>query len=77
MNSVSATNVGTSTTGAISFNQSGTQTRIPNYADPYISAYFKGYQRDEVYRFGIVFYNNKMIPSPVYWIGDIKMPHAD
>ena len=30
--------------------------------------------RDEIYRFGIVFYNNKGIPSPVYWIGDIRMP---
>lgn len=50
--------------------------RIPNYADPYIASHFKGYQRDEIYRFGIIFYNNKGIPSPVYWIGDIKTPHA-
>ena len=48
--------------------------RILNYADPYIDAYFKGYQRDEVYRFGIVFYNSKNIASPVYWIGDIRFP---
>lgn len=51
--------------------------RIPNYADPDIAANFKSYYRDEVYRFGIVFYNSKSIPSPVYWIGDIKMPHAN
>lgn len=53
-----------------------TVNRIPNYADPYIAAHFKSYQRDEIYRFGIIFYNNKGIPSPVYWIGDIKTPHA-
>lgn len=47
---------------------------IPNYADPYICAKFLGYQRDEIYRFGIIFYNNKNIPSPVHWIGDIRMP---
>lgn len=76
MNSTTIKNVGLDSVD-VPFNTTGTQTRIPNYADPYISAYFKGYQRDEVYRFGIVFYNNKMIPSPVYWIGDIKMPHAD
>lgn len=50
--------------------------RQPNYADPYISSKFKSYQRDEIYRFGIIFYNEKSIPSPVYWIGDIRFPHA-
>lgn len=55
---------------------STTVNRIPNYADPYIASHFKSYQRDEIYRFGIIFYNNKGIPSPVYWIGDIKTPHA-
>lgn len=47
---------------------------IPNYSDPYVCANFLGYQRDEVYRFGIILYNNKNVPSPVHWIGDIKMP---
>ena len=50
------------------------QNIIPNYSDPYVCANFLGYQRDEIYRFGIIFYNNKNIPSPVHWIGDIKMP---
>lgn len=50
--------------------------RIPNYADPYIDAKLKGYQRDEVYRFGIIFYNEKSVASPVLWIGDIRMPRA-
>lgn len=52
----------------------GGKNIIPNYADPYVCANFLGYQRDEIYRFGIIFYNNKNIPSPVHWIGDIKMP---
>ena len=60
-------------THAISLN--GSEQRIPNYADPYLSYRFKSYQRDEVYRFGIIFYNRKNIPSPVHWIADIKMPH--
>lgn len=50
--------------------------RLPNYADPVIASKCKSYQRDEIYRFGIIFYNSKGLPSPVYWIGDIKFPHA-
>lgn len=50
---------------------------VPNYADPYVCANYLGYQRDEIYRFGIIFYNNKNIPSPVHWIGDIRMPSVD
>ena len=51
-------------------------SRQMNYADPYIDANFRSYQRDEIYRFGIVFYNKKSIPSNVCWIGDIRMPNA-
>lgn len=47
---------------------------IHNYSNAYICANYLGYMRDEIYRFGIVFYNNKGIPSPVHWIGDIRMP---
>ena len=47
---------------------------IHNYSDAYMCANYLGYMRDEIYRFGIVFYNNKGIPSPVHWIGDIRMP---
>lgn len=68
--------VGSDSTRTVYFNDTDTSKRILNYADPYIAANFTGYQRDEVYRFGIVFYNRKHIPSPVYWIGDIKMPHS-
>lgn len=74
MNSLIIRNVGYSTSVNMALDDD-TLTRIPNYADPYIAANYKGYQRDEIYRFGIIFYNSKGLPSPVYWIGDIKMPH--
>lgn len=48
---------------------------VNNYASPYLSTTTVGYQRDEIYRFGIVLYNTKGIASPVHWIGDIRMPH--
>lgn len=51
-------------------------SHILNYADEIIASKFLGYQRDEVYRFGIIFYNSKSIPSPVHWIADIKMPSS-
>lgn len=54
----------------------GSQKRIPNYADPVISSELTGYNRDEVYRFGVILYNEKSLPSPVHWIGDIRFPHA-
>uniref|UniRef100_UPI003FF15612 hypothetical protein n=1 Tax=Lachnospira sp. TaxID=2049031 RepID=UPI003FF15612 len=50
--------------------------RFRNYADPYFASKYKGYQRDEVYRFGIVFFNERNVATPVYWIGDIKFPHC-
>ncbi len=34
-----------------------------------------GYQRDEIYRFGIEFYNAKGQKSPVKWIDDIRIPN--
>jgi len=36
--------------------------------------YYKGYMRDEIYRFGIVFYSLTGSPSEVKWIADIRMP---
>jgi hypothetical protein len=47
---------------------------LGGYANPYWNAYV-GYQRDEIYRFGIVFFNNKGQASFVKWIGDIRMPN--
>lgn len=43
-------------------------------SDPSNAAYYRSFQRQEVYRFGIVFYNQKMQASPVKWICDFKMP---
>lgn len=57
--------------GALNFNGKNV---FANYADPYICSNYTGYKRDEIYRFGIIFYNNKNIPSPVHWIADIRMP---
>lgn len=45
-----------------------------NYASPYQCAKYLGYARDEVYRFGIVFFDEKGRSSFVKWIGDIRMP---
>lgn len=53
-----------------------TSSNILNYSNPYVDAYMRGYQRDEIYRFGIVFYNQSNIASSVHWIADIRMPAA-
>ena len=51
--------------------------RVRNYSDPYYVSNFLSYQRDEIYRFGIIMYNNKNIPTPVHWIGDVRFPSPD
>lgn len=61
----------------VTYNNTESIARIDNYADPYFVANFLGYQRDEIYRFGIIFYNEKNIPTPVHWIADIRFPSAD
>lgn len=43
---------------------------------PYAGLY-TGYQRDEIYRFGIQFYDRSKNPYFVKWIGDIKMPSQE
>lgn len=45
-----------------------------NYASPYQCAQYQSYARDEVYRFGIVFFDDKGRSSFVKWIGDIRTP---
>ena len=45
-----------------------------SYASPYVAAKYVGYNRDETYRFGIVFFDDKGRSSFVKWIGDIRMP---
>lgn len=45
-----------------------------DYSNPEYNVNYVGYTRSEIYRFGIVFFNDKNQASPVHWIGDIKMP---
>lgn len=40
----------------------------------WIRGSYKTFQRDEIYRFGIVFFDKKGRSSFVKWIGDIRMP---
>ena len=47
---------------------------VRNYSDAGMCSKFLGYQRDEIYRFGIVFYNQNGLATPVHWIGDIRIP---
>lgn len=42
---------------------------------PYHQYQLKGYQRDEIYRFGIVFFSKKGETSYAHWIADIRMPN--
>ena len=45
-----------------------------DYKNPIIAEKFKGYQRDETYRFGIVLYDKAGNPGFVNWIADIRFP---
>ncbi len=47
-----------------------------DYHSPYISSAMKQYLRDEIYRFGIIFFSKKGEASFVKWIGDIRIPHT-
>ena len=64
-----------SNAGVTSIQLNGDQ--LLSYANPYIAAKFQSYQRDEIYRFGIVFYNKNNITTPVHWICDIRFPSGD
>lgn len=46
-----------------------------DYKNPEVAANYKGYQRDEIYRFGLVLYDKQGNPGSVNWIGDIRFPH--
>lgn len=47
------------------------------YGSPQIIMDHTGYQRDEVYRFAIVFYDLKGRPSFSKWIADIRFPNVN
>ncbi|NJN97932.1 MAG: hypothetical protein HC875_29585, partial [Anaerolineales bacterium] len=45
-----------------------------SYASPFNSGNRLGYQRDEIYRFGVIFTSTKGQVSPAHYIADIRMP---
>ena len=47
-----------------------------SFHSPYLNTRMKQYMRDEMYRFGVVFYDRKGNASYVKWIADIRMPHV-
>lgn len=55
---------------------SSAKSRIINYADNEIDSIARGYTRDEIYRFAIVFYNDSNLASSAHWIADIRMPEV-
>lgn len=60
----------------VKFNKLVNSRRVTtcNYSNPVISSALKTLRRDEVYRYGIVFYNKFNQASPVKWIADIRIP---
>ena len=64
------------TSGSISLSTFGipTHSGYINYSNPYLSNNLTSYMRDEIYRFGAVFYDKKGRRSPVKWIADIRIP---
>lgn len=45
-----------------------------NYSNPYIASTMKSLQRDEIYRYGIVFFDANGNKSITSWIADIRTP---
>lgn len=56
------------------FKQCGIFSGKLTYNDLATSSLFRSLKRNEVYRYGILFYDNKGRESNVYWIGDIRTP---
>jgi len=52
-------------------------SEIGDYKSSVFSSVYRGYQRDEIYRFGIVLYNKFGSPGFVNWIDDIRFPSID
>lgn len=48
-----------------------------NYSNPVVSYALKSLRRDELYRYGIIFYNKLGQASSVKWIQDIRTPAAN
>lgn len=49
--------------------------KLCDYSNTYIDLKYKSLHRDEIYRYGIVFYNKYGVKSTTKWIGDIRTPH--
>ena len=47
---------------------------IAGSMDPHNAGNKRGYQRGEIYRFGVQIYDLNGSPGNVLWIGDIQMP---
>ena len=47
------------------------------YANPSVSYYLKSLKRDELYRYGIILYDDIGNKSGVKWIADIRVPNAN
>lgn len=50
------------------------EDQFNHFKSPYIHMLYGGYMRDEVYRFGIVFYDKKGNVSFTKWISDVRFP---
>lgn len=45
-----------------------------DYSDPLFTYNFKSLRRDEIYRYGIIYYDKNGIATPVQWITDVRIP---
>lgn len=57
------------------YDQTDNNGAFHNSTSPYHQYQIKGYQRDEVYRFGIVFLSKKGESSYAHWIADVRIPN--
>lgn len=60
--------------GSLSF--ADATAKVLNYSNSEVESMARGYMRDEIYRFAIVFYNEENVASSAHWIADIRMPKA-
>jgi hypothetical protein len=55
-------------------NQTYPVSGVGTAKNPYFTSLLKGFQQEEIYRFGIQFFDLQGVPYFTEWIGDIKMP---
>ena len=76
-NSIQTDNVAADSSGVISTNTDtvySTSMPIGGSKDPHLAGDKRGYQRGEIYRFGVQVYDKTGTPGNVLWIGDIQTP---